>query len=102
AAVSRATHLVRPGGRIVLVGIPDGDRTTFTASHARRKGLTFVMCRRMRVGDLDRAIASVAGGKIDLAPLITHRYPLDEVDEAFEALVDRRGVKVVVLPAPTG
>ncbi|MFL5642432.1 MAG: zinc-binding dehydrogenase [Chloroflexota bacterium] len=99
-AISRATQLARPGGRIVLVGIPDGDRTTFTASEARRKGLTFVMCRRMRVGDLDRAIASVADGKVDLAPLITHRYPLDEVAEAFEALVDRRGVKVVVLPQP--
>jgi L-iditol 2-dehydrogenase len=102
AAVARATQLVRPGGRIVLVGIPDGDRTTFTASQARRKGLTFVMCRRMRVGELDRAIALVGDGRIDLAPLITHRYPLDQVGEAFEALVDRRGLKVVVVPTPTG
>lgn len=98
AAVSRATQLARPGGRIVLVGIPDGDRTTFTASEARRKGLTFVMCRRMRVGDLDRAIALVGDGTIDVAPLITHRYSLDEVGDAFETLVDRRGIKVVVLP----
>jgi L-iditol 2-dehydrogenase len=98
AAVSRATQLARPGGRIVLVGIPDDDRTTFTASEARRKGLTFVMCRRMRVGDLDRAIALVGEGTIDVAPLITHRYALDDVGEAFEALVDRRGLKVVVLP----
>ena len=98
AAVSRATRLARPGGRIVLVGIPDGDRTTFTASEARRKGLTFVMCRRMRVGDLDLAIALVGEGTVDVAPLITHRYPLDEVGAAFETLVDRRGIKVVVLP----
>ena len=98
AAISRATRLARPGGRIVLVGIPGGDRTTFTASEARRKGLTFVMCRRMRIGDLDRAIALVGAGTIDVAPLITHRYPLDEVGDAFEALVERRGLKVVVLP----
>jgi L-iditol 2-dehydrogenase len=102
AAVARATQLARPGGRIVLVGIPDGDRTTFTASEARRKGLTFVMCRRMRVGDLDRAIALVGDGTIDVAPLITDRYPLDEVGEAFEALVERRGIKVVVVPTATG
>ena len=58
------------------------------------------MCHRMRPGHLERAIELVGGGAIDVVPLITHRYPLDEVDRAFEALVDRRGLKVVVLPNP--
>jgi L-iditol 2-dehydrogenase len=40
AALADAIDNVRPGGRVVLVGIPGGDRTSFTASTARRKGLT--------------------------------------------------------------
>ena len=45
-AVDQAMALVRPGGRVVLGGIPGDDRTCFTASLARRKGLTIAMVRR--------------------------------------------------------
>lgn len=99
-AVDAAVEIVRPGGRVILVGIPSSDRTSFAASVARRKGLTLVLCRRMRPDDLGRAIELVAAGRIDVAPLITHRYPLAEVGEAFHALTERRGLKVVVEPGP--
>ena len=46
-AVRIAFESVRPGGRVVLGGIPDSDTTTFQASLARRKGLTIAMVRRM-------------------------------------------------------
>ncbi|MGH9163664.1 MAG: zinc-dependent alcohol dehydrogenase, partial [Vicinamibacteraceae bacterium] len=47
-AVDAAVSALRPGGRLLLVGIPSGERTSFLASEARRKGLTFVMVRRMK------------------------------------------------------
>ncbi len=46
-AVDAAMAAARPGGRVVLAGIPGGDRTSFRASVARRKGLTIAMSRRM-------------------------------------------------------
>ena len=46
-ALSDAIAAVRPGGRVVLVGIPDGDRTSFPAGAARRKELTLQLARRM-------------------------------------------------------
>ena len=98
AAVDRAIDLTRPGGRVVLVGIPGNDRTTFRASVARRKGLMLVLCRRMRPDDLARAIELVDAGMVEIAPLISHRFGLDEIQKAFAALVDRRGLKVVVHP----
>ena len=45
-AVSAAVDLCRPGGTVVLLGIPDEDSTTFRASVARRKGLTLMLVRR--------------------------------------------------------
>jgi L-iditol 2-dehydrogenase len=97
AAVAHALELVRPGGRVVLVGIPDEDRTTFTASVARRKGLTIALVRRMnRV--YPRAIELVAQRRIDVTTLVTHRYPLAEVAEAFRVAERREGGKVVVEP----
>jgi L-iditol 2-dehydrogenase len=96
--VESAISLAAPAGRVVLVGIPDDDRTVVPASAARRKGLTLVVCRRMTAADLDRAIELVADGRIDLAPLVSERFALADAPLAFAALASRRGLKVVVLP----
>jgi L-iditol 2-dehydrogenase len=97
-AVDDAVASLRPGGRLVLVGIPDDDRTSFRASVARRKGLTLLLSRRMRAADLPRALRLAAEGRVDLTLLVSGRYPLDEWPDAFAALRDRRGLKVVIEP----
>ena len=93
-----AIELVRPGGRVVLVGIPGEDRTTFSASVARRKGLTLQLCRRMRPRDLVDAVGLVSAGTIALDGLVSHVLPLTEVALAFDHLVRRDGHKIVVRP----
>lgn len=98
AALDAAIAAARPGGRVVLVGIPNGDRACFHAAAARRKELTLVLCRRMRAGDLPRAIALAESGRVELASLVSARYRLDEGPQAFRDLVERRGLKVVVQP----
>jgi L-iditol 2-dehydrogenase len=98
AAVDAAVDAARPGGRVVLVGIPSDDRTSFSASVARRKGLTLLLSRRMRASDLPRAIRLVESGRVELAPLVSARHGLDDWGPAFAALEDRRGHKVVVEP----
>jgi len=98
AALADAIDNVRPGGRVVLVGIPGGDRTSFTASTARRKGLTLALCRRMKPSDLPRAIRLAEAGDVELGTLVSGRYALSEWREAFGELVERRGLKVVVEP----
>lgn len=98
AALEDAIAATRPGGRVVLTGIPDGDRTSFTASVARRKGLTLLLCRRMEPADLPRAIGLVESGQVQLGGLVTERYGLRAWRDAFAALLDRRGLKVIVEP----
>jgi L-iditol 2-dehydrogenase len=96
-AVDTALRLAKPGARVVLVGIPDGDRTTFSAALARRKGLTLVMVRRM--GEVyPRAIDLAARGLVDLAPLVSDVFPLSEVTAALATAAARTGLKVVIHP----
>jgi L-iditol 2-dehydrogenase len=97
AAVDVAMQVARAGARVVLAGIPDDDRTSFRASLARRKGLTIVMVRRMNAV-YPRAIRLVERGLVDVDGLVTHRYPLDRVDEAFRVAAARTGLKVLVEP----
>lgn len=97
-AVASAIDALRPGGRLVLVGIPANDRTSFTASVARRKGLTISVCRRMKPSDLPRAIRLAEQGRVELAPLVSERYALSNWKDAFACLSERRALKVVVEP----
>ena len=87
------------GGRVVLVGIPDGDRYGLAASAARRRELTVQFSRRM--GDVyPHAIRLVAENRVDVDRMITHRLGLDEAPQAFDMLArcDDGSVKALVYP----
>ena len=96
-AVDVALRAARPGARVVLAGIPSGNRTSFSASVARRKGSTLVLVRRMKEV-YPRAIRLAESRAVDISALVTHRFPLERVGEAFEVAAAREGLKVVVEP----
>ncbi len=99
AAVALAVAAARPGGRVVLAGIPGQDTTTFPASEARRKGLTLKLSRRMKEM-YPRATRLAAGGLVDVSSIVSHTFPLARADEAFRAASDRVGLKIIVSPNP--
>ncbi|HEX9333357.1 MAG TPA: alcohol dehydrogenase catalytic domain-containing protein [Anaerolineales bacterium] len=94
-AVDDAFAAVLSGGKVILVGIPDDDKTSFSASTARRKGLTIKLVRRMK-HTYPRAIDLVSKGLVDVRSLVTHRFPLDQAVEAFRAAARREGLKVII------
>jgi L-iditol 2-dehydrogenase len=96
-AVRVAVESVRPGGRVVLAGIPGDDAIRFQASVARRKGLTIAMVRRMN-HVYPRAISLAARGVVDLGALVSRRAGLGEVKEAFGEAARRTGLKVLIEP----
>jgi L-iditol 2-dehydrogenase len=96
-AVETAIEAAKPGARVVLVGIPADDRTAFTASIARRKGLTLKLSRRMRY-TYPRAIQLTTDGRVDLKALVTHRFPLAEFERAFDVAHKREGIKIIIEP----
>lgn len=99
SAVETAIHASKRGGKVVLIGIPSEDTTTFTASAARRRGLTIMLSRRMK-NTYPTAIRLVDNGQIDLKSLITAEYPFEEYDQAFQTAAARKGVKVVINVSP--
>ena len=94
-AVDDAVAAVRPGGKVILAGIPGDDRTSFSASIARRKGLTIKLVRRMK-HTYPRAIELVSKGLVDVRSIVTHRFPLAEAREAFAVAERREGLKVII------
>jgi L-iditol 2-dehydrogenase len=95
--VELAMASVRPGGRVVLVGIPGDDVIRFGASLARRKGLTIAMVRRMNEV-YPRAISLAERGVVDLGSVVTSRTGLGEIPAAFGAAARRTGLKAIIEP----
>jgi L-iditol 2-dehydrogenase len=98
-AVELAVNAARPGARVVLVGIPGEDRTSFPAGNARRKGLTILLSRRMKEV-YQRAIALVRAGRVDVRSVVSESFPLADAGKAFEVAVARAGLKTVITPTP--
>jgi L-iditol 2-dehydrogenase len=98
AALESACITARLGGRVVVVGIPPTNRHSFAAGEARRKGLTMSWSRRMKAIHMLRAIDMADHGTVSLEGMITATYPLAAGARAFEDLVARSGLKIVVKP----
>jgi L-iditol 2-dehydrogenase len=95
-----AAEAARIGGRIVLVGIPEGDSYTLAAGNARRKGLSVKFSRRM--GHVyPRAIELVERRMIDVARIVSHRFPLEQGARAFELQADCADGALKSLIVPT-
>jgi len=94
-AVDMSVAAVVPGGKVILAGIPAGDRTSFSASVVRRKGLTIKMVRRMK-HTYPRAIELVSKGLVDVRSLVTHHFPLGKSAEAFAVAQRREGLKIII------
>lgn len=97
SAVETAIETVKPGGQVVLCGIPTVNKISFKASTARRKGLSIMIVRRMK-HVYPRAIKMVETGQIDVRSIVSHRFPLEKFDEAFDLAQKRAGLKIIITP----
>ena len=81
-SVQHCAEIVRPGGKLMVIGISDDDKLYLKHSTARRKGITILMVRRMKHTYPD-AIDLVLRRIVDLKTLITHRFRLEQTPDAF-------------------
>jgi threonine dehydrogenase-like Zn-dependent dehydrogenase len=86
ATFEACLRVLRPGGTLSSLGVYAADLTIPLPAFAAGLGdhtLVTTLCpggkERMR-----RLLAVVATGRVDLAPLVTHRFSLDEIEKAYE------------------
>ncbi len=85
----QAVEMARPGGNVVLIGIPVDEWIQFKSTPSRRKGLTIYMVRRMK-HVYEATIPMVAKGLVNLKPMITHVFPFSKAEEAMATSVHYR------------
>ena len=84
--------LPRPGGALVLVGMPVDPVAFDVVSAAAKEIRVETVFRYANV--YDRAIAMISSGKVDLRPLITATFPFEESISAFERAAEGRPADV--------
>jgi 2-desacetyl-2-hydroxyethyl bacteriochlorophyllide A dehydrogenase len=96
-AVTQALALVRPGGRVVLTGLPHEPTPVRFFSVVRRE--ITVTGSMIYQDEFPEAMRLVAAGTVRTRPLITHRFGLDAIGEAFAAHRQPDSIKIAVLTA---
>lgn len=93
SAVELATRLAREGGRVVLLGIAGhGHELTLPADRLALRDLSVFGSVGYTTAAWARTVALVSEGLVDLEPIVTHRFPLEQFADAFALMDDRRGV----------
>ncbi|NQU53228.1 MAG: alcohol dehydrogenase catalytic domain-containing protein [Bacteroidetes bacterium] len=82
-AVTNAVKILKPGGKLVLVGIPPEAQYLFNMDLMRRKELTVINVRRQN-HCVEETIDLVVSGKIDVEKMVTHNFTLEETPVAFD------------------
>ncbi len=82
--VTLGLEVLRPGGTLVLLGIP-GAKTeyAFHTDIMRRKQLVILNVRR-QVHYFERGLHLVMAGRVDIRTPVTHRFPLEKTNDAYE------------------
>jgi len=90
-------ELVRPGGEVALLGIPPSDVSLNLSENVIFKSVTVRGINgRLMFETWYQCEQFLLEGKLDLLPLITHRYPYRQFEDAFEVLHRGEAVKVIL------
>ena len=101
-ALNDAIKLSEAGGWIVLVAGPHEPELHFNYVEHRLREVA-VIASRIYGEDFDDCLELLAGGKLDLAPLLTHQYAIDDAVEAMAFAASNRAdaIKVALQPKDT-
>jgi L-iditol 2-dehydrogenase len=82
-AFDQAIRLVKPGGKVVVVGIPEFDNWSMNVELTRRKEISLQFIRR-QVDCVEDALEMMKNGTISISNMVTHRFPFNKTKQAFD------------------
>lgn len=98
-ALDQAVELLKPGGRLLIVGIPEGDLVSFDVHKLRRKEITMHNVRRQN-GCIPAAIDLLSRKTANFEFMVTHSFRLEDTQEAFDLVKNYRDgvIKAIIHP----
>jgi len=82
-ALDQAIELLKPGGKLLIIGIPEVDRVSFNIHRLRRKEISIQNVRRQNKC-VQTAIDLIHEGRIKPDFMVTHNFKFEETEKAFK------------------
>jgi len=82
-AMDQAITLLKPGGKLIVVGIPAFERWSMDVDATRRKEISLQFIRR-QVDCVEEALELMMTGSISINNMVTHRFPFEKTKDAFD------------------
>jgi L-iditol 2-dehydrogenase len=82
-AADQAVELLKPGGKLMIIGIPEFSRWSFPVDQMRHKEICIQNVRRQN-NAVQEALDLLAQNKIDISKMTTHRFPFESTKDAFD------------------
>jgi Zn-dependent alcohol dehydrogenase len=98
-AFDTALQTIRPGGTVVLVGVPLGDQYSIPPADVivrEKKIIGSIYGSSHPQRDVPRLLDLWANGRLDLDGMVTARRPLEEINAAFADLRAGAGIRTVL------
>lgn len=93
AAIALATEICRPGGRAVVLGIAgEGRSLTLPSDLLTAKDMTLIGSLAYPASVWSRVVGLVSDRVLTLDPIVTHRFPAAEFEEAMRLMDNRDGI----------
>ncbi len=95
--IDQAIELLKPGGKLMLIGIPEQERIHLDIHKMRRKEITIINVRRQN-DCTQKAIDLISKGLVNVDFMLTHRFRPEQTAEAFEMVAGYRDgvIKAVI------
>jgi L-iditol 2-dehydrogenase len=97
-AIKQAVDIVKKRGKIIVVGI-FGEEVSVDMTRLVRRELEISGAYDARPENFSQSIELISKGLVNVDSVLTHRYSLEEADEAFKVAIDKTGGKVVFNPS---
>ncbi|HBY92452.1 MAG: zinc-binding dehydrogenase [Ardenticatenaceae bacterium] len=97
ATQEQAFNCLRAGGRLVLVGYSP-ESMSLNAGRVMYREMEVVGSLGCRPVDYPRVIEMARRGQIKVVEMVTHKFPLEEINQAFDTLRGGSALRAVVTP----
>ena len=95
--ISQGLQIIKRGGKVMVAGIHEGE-ASFNPLDLVRRQKSLIGVYNYTKTTWQRALALMAGNRIDINPIITHRIPFSRGVEGFELALNKTAAKVIFVP----
>ena len=88
-ALDQAFEILKPGGRLVIIGTARKERIAFDIDTFKRKELSINYIRRQN-HCVQATLGLIQSGEVNVDFMMTHHYPLEETQKAFDLVAGYR------------